>query len=298
MSSSLFRSFRFWSTPATPIPPVILPSNVPIEEERVHGYKPRNFYPVNPGDIFHGKYEITAKLGYGSSSTVWLARDIKRQMWRSPRYLAVKVKTCNFADEDAADHELNISRHIAQANPSHKGLPYVRTIIDNFRVSGPHGNHVCLVFEAMREPLRLFERRCKNGRLSLDLLKIYLRVLLMGLDYLHTECHIIHTDLKLDNIMVGFENTSVIEDFARAQLQNPMPRKLQDGRLVYQSQNDFGPLKSYYILPKIADLGSAQYGNNGVLIHPIQPDPYRAPEVILGAGWTYSADIWNLGAVA
>ena len=97
--------------------------------------------------------------------------------------------------------------------------------------------------------------------------------------------------------MVGFENPSVIEDFARAQTQNPMPRKVQDSRSIYQSHNDFGPLKSSYVLPKIADFGLAQYGTNELQRHPIQPDHYRAPEVILGAGWTYSADVWNLGVL-
>lgn len=31
--------------------------------------------------------------------------------------------------------------------------------------------------------------------------------------------------------------------------------------------------------------------------HDIQPLPFCAPEVLLKAGWTYSADIWNLGTV-
>lgn len=104
-------------------------------------------------------------------------------------------------------------------------------------------------------------------------------------------------DIKLDNIMVGFEDSSVIEDFVRAQSQAPMPRKVRDGRSIYQSHNDFGSLKSSFVLPKIADFGLAQYGKNDFQRHPIQPDHYRAPEVILGAGWTYSADIWNLGVL-
>lgn len=32
-------------------------------------------------------------------------------------------------------------------------------------------------------------------------------------------------------------------------------------------------------------------------ILPIQPEVYRAPEVFLGTGYTYSADIWNLGTL-
>ena len=64
-----------------------------------------------------------------------------------------------------------------------------------------------------------------------------------------------------------------------------------------QSHNDFGSPKSPYVLQKIADFGLAQYGKSELQRHPIQPDHYRAPEVILGAGWTYSADIWSLGVL-
>ena len=46
----------------------------------------------------------------------------------------------------------------------------------------------------------------------------------------------------------------------------------------------------------ITDFGLAVEGSQ-THYHPIQPDSFRAPEVILGAGWKYSADIWNLGAL-
>lgn len=65
---------------------------------------------------------------------------------------------------------------------------------------------------------------------------------------------------------------------------------------TYLSHNNFGPLYSSKMLPKIADFGSAQPGDQ-LQIHPIQPDYYRAPEVLLGIGWSYSADIWNLGVL-
>ena len=82
------------------------------------------------------------------------------------------------------------------------------------------------------------------------------------------------------------------------QTEYPMARKIANGRSTYQSHNDFGRLRSLYILPKIADFGLAQRGDNSQLhLHPIQPDHYRAPEVVLGTGWTYSADIWNLGVL-
>ncbi|KFZ01198.1 hypothetical protein V501_10147 [Pseudogymnoascus sp. VKM F-4519 (FW-2642)] len=78
-----------------------------------------------------------------------------------------------------------------------------------------------------------------------------------------------------------------------------MARKVKDDRVVYRSHNEFGPLKSFGILPKIGDFGLAQQIiiDSRRNIHPIQPDHYRAPEVVVGIGWSYSTDIWNLGVL-
>jgi serine/threonine protein kinase len=50
-----------------------------------------------------------------------------------------------------------------------------------------------MVYEPMMEPLWLFIQRWEGGKLPPALSKVYLRFLLRGLDYLHSECHIIHT---------------------------------------------------------------------------------------------------------
>ncbi|QSS58105.1 protein kinase [Histoplasma capsulatum] len=50
--------------------------------------------------------------------------------------------------------------------------------------------------------------------------------------------------------------------------------------------------------PVITDFGLAVRGDVPHLYyHTIQADDYRAPEIILTAGWSYSADIWNLGVL-
>lgn len=51
-ASRALSSLGFPPTVVRPVLPVILPSNIPIEEELVPGYDPRHFYPVNPGDHF------------------------------------------------------------------------------------------------------------------------------------------------------------------------------------------------------------------------------------------------------
>jgi serine/threonine protein kinase len=58
--------------------PTILSPDILIEEERIPGYNPKNFYPVNPGDLLNNRYRIVAKLGWGTTSTVWLAQDTQR----------------------------------------------------------------------------------------------------------------------------------------------------------------------------------------------------------------------------
>lgn len=60
------------------IPPPILPPDAPIDEERRHNHDSKCLYPVKIGDVYAGVYEITAKLGFGGSSVVWLARDLRR----------------------------------------------------------------------------------------------------------------------------------------------------------------------------------------------------------------------------
>lgn len=65
------------ASPLTP-EPELLPPDVPIDEERVPGYKLEAYYPANPGDVLGGRFELKAKLGWGSTSTVWLAQNIRR----------------------------------------------------------------------------------------------------------------------------------------------------------------------------------------------------------------------------
>lgn len=97
---------------------------------------------------------------------------------------------------------------------------------------------------------------------------------------------------------MSFEDPSVLDEYVKAQADHPMPRKRVGDRDIYLSHNDFGNLKSYWMLPKIVDFGLAHRGDvEEPHRHPIQPPLYHAPEVLLGVPWSYSADIWNLGVL-
>jgi len=106
------------------------------------------------------------------------------------------------------------------------------------------------------------------------------------------------SDLKPENIMLGFEDPTMLQRSIEKASKSPAAYKAGADRTVFQSVDDFGPLQSQDLSLQIGDFGHAERGDVGnPQIHPIQPDQYRAPEVILGAGWTYSADIWNVGVL-
>jgi len=67
-----------------------------------------------------------------------------------------------------------------------------------------------------------------------------------------------------------------------------------DQRIVYASRTLRTPKE--YRAPILCDFGSAVSGE-GENSEDIQPNIYRAPEVILEASWTYSVDIWNVGCM-
>ena len=107
-------------------------------------------------------------------------------------YVVLKFCTCDYGNKEAAEHELKIGRHLASANLAHDGILFLQVVMDGFEVVGPNGMHNCLVFEPMREHMSIFQSRLKQKRFPLELLKMYLVCLLNGLEYLHSECHVIH----------------------------------------------------------------------------------------------------------
>lgn len=103
------------------------------------------------------------------------------------------LKIVNSNEFDAAQYEKSIEDHIARQNPAHRGHGILRTCLDGFEIEGPNGRHICLAYHPMREPFWIFQRRFISRKLPLPLAKAYVYVLLVGLDYLHSECNVVHT---------------------------------------------------------------------------------------------------------
>ncbi|KAK6828397.1 kinase-like domain-containing protein [Apiospora arundinis] len=95
--------------------------------------------------------------------------------------------------------------------------------------------------------------------------------------------------------MFGINDDSVFTRFEEQELNSPSPRKLVDnGRAIYLSREL--PSPKDWGAPVLCDFGSAVIGDKGHL-EDVQPDIYRAPEVILEASWSNKIDIWNVGCM-
>ncbi|MCJ1250206.1 hypothetical protein MMC30_007432 [Trapelia coarctata] len=96
--------------------------------------------------------------------------------------------------------------------------------------------------------------------------------------------------------MVRLEDKAILEKDAHDEYENPLPQKHYDDRTIHLSRNNYGQPSSVPAIVSITDFGLSVNGdlpNYGC----IQAEVYRAPEVILDAGWSYSADIWSLGVM-
>jgi hypothetical protein len=105
--------------------------------ESLKKYKPGGYHPIMIGDILHSRYRIVDKLGFGGYSTVWLARDTC-----SERYVAVKVGVA-----DSSLRETNILRALSaplpSASPAYPGHSSIPLPLDEFKLNGPNGTHLC-----------------------------------------------------------------------------------------------------------------------------------------------------------
>ena len=100
-------------------------------------------------------------------------------------------------------------------------------------------------------------------------------------------------DLKLSNIMLGVEDESVFMDYEEAENSSPSRyRSVGPARRIYASRAFRKPHNHAYGDPVLCDFGEARIGTDHAHVD-IQPEIYKAPEVLMECGWTHSVDIWN-----
>lgn len=170
------------------------------------------------------------KLGWGHFSTVWLCWDLSLK-----QFVALKVvkSACHYT-ETALD-EIKLLKCVRESGDS--GDIYrekVVQLLDDFKISGINGTHVCMVFEVLgHNLLKLIIRSNYDGiplnnvcdensflieekinftncnYYTFPQVRTITKQVLEGLHYLHTKCNIIHTDIKPENILLTVDESTV-----------------------------------------------------------------------------------------
>lgn len=113
----------------------------PFEQYAVGGY-----YPVRIGDQFcSSRYHIVHKLGYGTASTTWLARDE-----RLAKYVAIKFVVSGHERLFESAILRSLRNGQGYTGEAHTGMAMIPEMLDEFEVEGPEiqgtrGKHHCLV---------------------------------------------------------------------------------------------------------------------------------------------------------
>ncbi|XP_014520395.1 SRSF protein kinase 1 [Vigna radiata var. radiata] len=170
--------------------------NYSSEEECMEDYRRGGYHAVRIGDAFNnGRYVVQSKLGWGHFSTVWLAWDTLIS-----RFVALKIQKSAQHYTEAAMDEIKILKQIAEGDLDDKKC--VVKLLDHFKHSGPNGQHVCMVFEFLGDNLLTLIKYTDYRGVPLHMVKEICFHILVGLDYLHRELSVIHTDLKPENVLL------------------------------------------------------------------------------------------------
>lgn len=148
--------------------------------ERLDYYVPGGYHPVRLGDKYcGGRYVVVHKLGFGRSATTWLAEDMVEG-----RLVALKISTAESASRTG---EEKILLRLAEAKFRLPGKEAVQTLLDAFTVSGPNGNHRCLVTDAARISIHEAKDAAYHRLLHLPAARAITAQLILGVQFIHSQ---------------------------------------------------------------------------------------------------------------
>eukprot|EP00736_Rhodelphis_marinus_P000006 Rmarinus@m.23829 len=215
---------------------------------------------VEIGDTLGEEYKVQLYLGEGTFGKVYDCRDRKNNRF------AVKVIKNIEKYRYAAKIELKVLDHLKKHDPKND-KPLIH-LIRHFE----HHGHVCLVFEYLGFSLFDFLKKNKFRPFQSQTVRSIARQLFEGVAYMH-DLGLVHTDLKPENVLFRSDTYH--------------KRRTKDGGSYRTPLTD-----------KIAiiDFGGTTFEED---YHSsiVSTRHYRAPEVILGMGWSYPCDIWSLGCI-
>ncbi|KAF2907743.1 hypothetical protein DAI22_12g122150 [Oryza sativa Japonica Group] len=221
------------------------------------------------GDNLTPRYRINAKMGEGTFGQVLECWDRERK-----EMVAIKIIRGIKKYRDAAMIEIGMLEQLGKYEKSRSSCVQIRNWFD-------YRNHICIVCEKLGPSLYDFLRKNSYRSFPIALVREVAKQLLECIAFMH-ELRLIHTDLKPENIL----------------LVSPEYIKVPDYKVSSRSPKEGSYFKQ---LPKssaikVIDFGSTTYDQQDQT-YVVSTRHYRAPEVILGLGWSYPCDIWSVGCI-
>ncbi|PPQ72735.1 hypothetical protein CVT26_003021 [Gymnopilus dilepis] len=279
------------------------------------------YFQGRPGLVFgpDKRFKLQTKLGFGTTSSVWLARDSIRDT-----HVAIKILS-GFAtslNRERKLRELEVLQRLSSPKDSSDPSSRCVRLLDHFYYPGieEDGEHLCLVTELFWSNVQAFQD-ADTEFIPITSLKRMLRHLLLGIAHSHERgiAHTVHPlpDIKPDNIMIElgpFWTTEAIDKWLAENPPRTYPPERSLNKMVSVLISHFFPPPTLDQIQfcnfKLADFSS----DDVKLFHPatntvaaqivsdqttddITPLGLRAPEVVLGGEWNESVDIWTFGCM-
>ncbi|KAF2449339.1 kinase-like protein [Karstenula rhodostoma CBS 690.94] len=271
-----------------------------VDAEPLHRYRTGGYHPVHIGDSLNSnRYKILHKLGWGSYSTVWAARD-----QREHTYVAVKI---SISGQERSHREFTILRSLAAAQSDQPGSQHLMTMSDHFQLNGPNGIHDCFVLELLGPSVAdVLDAHFNNERLPGKLARKIAKQTLLGLSCLH-EQGIGHADLHTRNLAFTIPSVQVLRE-------EELYEKLGKPKTAYVQRVDRKPLEPgiprYLVEPssysrinsfpldrvKIVDFGQS-FRSTDVPERFYVPLPLQAPEIVFRDRVDWRVDLWSMGCI-
>ena len=264
---------------------------------------------VSVGDtLHHGRFKVLGFAGQGTFGTVLDVYDTKHH-----QRLALKVVRSVSRYLEAAAIEIDILDKIRKADthkqssnhththtalrfpppppppllPLHPSSPLppspfppsptppsslcVRLYRD-FELHHAGQRHVCIGTEKLGRSLYEFIKKNRYRGFTLPAVRVLGYQLMKAVAFCHS-IGLIHTDLKPENILLAHSDYTTTTHMGRSDYRTPRSLEI-----------------------RLIDFGGATFEteHHSRIVNTRQ---YRAPEVLLGLGWSYPSDMWSVGCI-